>query len=311
MRPPRPAEVPENVPGEWLALAEALPDRGRLLAIGPSDAGKTTLCWWLAGELDRRSKDERDAATQQAQAPGRVALVDADIGQSRIGPPASVGWANIGERTSKFYFVGAVSAEQRPSSAFKATIKSCQAAAGCQWTIVDTTGHISGDLAVALKSSKIKRLRPVHVVGIGDDPALERLLARWDSDPQVTMHRLPTPAAARSRSRSQRARWRAEAFARWLEGANLRWIAAEGRRIINAPPQELFAESPELAEGLTGLLMGFGEESGRGICLGLLHTMDWSGGRVLARCPPQAEDAALVDFGCIRLEPDGTQKPFS
>ena len=61
-----------------------LPVTGSLtgLVLGASDTGKTTLVETLAGKL--------------AEA-GPVAVVDADIGQSHIGPPATVGWAMAGK----------------------------------------------------------------------------------------------------------------------------------------------------------------------------------------------------------------------
>jgi GTPase SAR1 family protein len=72
--------------------AEAIADRmagtgpplkGRLLLLGAADTGKTTLLNALASRLAKSQP---------------VALVDADIGQSHIGPPTTVGWTLIERR---------------------------------------------------------------------------------------------------------------------------------------------------------------------------------------------------------------------
>jgi len=120
-----PADAPTEVRPDWLDLLAALPSTGKLPALGPTDAGKSTLCWWLAGELAGR---------------GSVALVDADVGQSRIGPPAAVGWLKLGTATSGFYFVGATNPARRPASHFRATLGACDAATASQaaWTVIDT-----------------------------------------------------------------------------------------------------------------------------------------------------------------------------
>ena len=58
-----------QVPLQWEQLAEqARTGWQRVVIIGGTDVGKSTLCWWLAEQL----------APQ-----GRVAVVDADVGQSR------------------------------------------------------------------------------------------------------------------------------------------------------------------------------------------------------------------------------------
>jgi polynucleotide 5'-hydroxyl-kinase GRC3/NOL9 len=288
-----PANVPDEVPAAWEALLLALPGHGRVLVLGASDRGKTTLCWWLAGRLKAR---------------GAVGLVDADVGQSRLGPPACVGWQVKAPGQEGFRFVGCVSPAQRPASLLAATVGACQSCetAGASWTVVDTTGYLSDDTAVELKRAKIGQLRPVAVVTLGEEAALETILAPWREDPQVQVHRLGTAPGARVRSTQVRSQWRQDRFAQWLAGANLRWISAQGRRFRHVPRREVYAQAPEQLEGL---LLGFSDAAGHGLALGLLHHMDWDGGRLLAQCPEAAEAAARVDFGCLRLRPDGSPLP--
>lgn len=298
MKAARSPAPPADLPGAWRDLAVALPAHGRVLVLGPSDAGKTTLVWWLAGELAAR-----------CGGPGAVAIVDADLGQSRVGPPGSVGWQKLDGAESGFYFVGATSPARRPSSALQASVQAAEAAGarGCAWTVIDSSGYVRDQAAIALNRAVISRLRPLHVVAIGDEPALGDTLSPWRDDPTVVSHRLCRAAAARDKSRPARSRWRDEGFGEWLMGSNLRFFSPQGRRFLHAPPAELYAGSPEGAAQLRGLLVGFSDEAGRGICVGLLWAIDWREGRILVLCPAEAEDARQINFGCVRLEADGTQ----
>lgn len=290
MRPPK---LPAVAPGEWRGLLDELPPAGRLVVVGGTDSGKSTLVWWLARELRARG--------------ATVGLVDADVGQSRVGPPATVGFLKSPGNAAGFYFVGATSPTQRPSSLLNATTEALGAVAGAQWVLLDTTGYVRGELGVALKGAKIKRLLPAHVVLLGDDPSLEAIAAPWRGDARVTMHVLPRPAGAGDKTVDQRTDWRREAFRQALSGSNLRWIGESQAQWLHAPERALFSASGASEARLRGLLLGFGDADGRGLCLGLLQCVDFAGRRLLALCPQEAEAAAVVDFGCLRLDPEGRE----
>ena len=59
---------------------QGLLERGACLLLGGADTGKTTLASALAARIAQSRP---------------VAIVDADIGQSHIGPPSTVGWAVV------------------------------------------------------------------------------------------------------------------------------------------------------------------------------------------------------------------------
>jgi polynucleotide 5'-hydroxyl-kinase GRC3/NOL9 len=61
-------------------LSKNLIQKGICLILGASDTGKTTLAEALAKHLAKHQP---------------VGVIDADIGQSHIGPPATVGWAVV------------------------------------------------------------------------------------------------------------------------------------------------------------------------------------------------------------------------
>ena len=94
-----------DYPPQWLALAGELLKGRIILVLGSVDTGKTTLVTYLANSLVKRGK--------------RVAIVDADVGQSDIGPPTTIGLGLVESPIKKMreakrlamYFVGAISPE--------------------------------------------------------------------------------------------------------------------------------------------------------------------------------------------------------
>ena len=71
-----------SAPKEWFALLDVLTEeKGMTIVLGETDTGKTTLANFLIFNLCQRGS--------------RVALVDADIGQSTLGPPATIGLAEF------------------------------------------------------------------------------------------------------------------------------------------------------------------------------------------------------------------------
>jgi polynucleotide 5'-hydroxyl-kinase GRC3/NOL9 len=84
-----------HVPPDWEAAAAQIFERGlrTVIVIGRSVVGKSSFCRHLAGFLLARLTD--------------VAFVDADIGQSSLGPPATV---TLGYLTSPLDFSAAPAA---------------------------------------------------------------------------------------------------------------------------------------------------------------------------------------------------------
>lgn len=281
-----------RVSRQWMQLLEALPGRGRILVVGPSDSGKTTLCQWMVGKLRERTP---------------VAWVDADVGQSQLGPPACVGWRMAGADTESFYFVGDVTPATVPLETLAATVRAVQDAEsqGAGVVVIDTTGYLQGPAALSLKSSKLDLLAPVELIALGDSPAVRRLLAAWHQDERVRLHRVPTAEGLRRKTPAQRADWRQQVFGACLAPCDLRLIDLRGLALSGLPTtSELAARGLQWSD-LAGLLVGFHDKQRRGITLGLLQSLDLRGGKMLVRTRPEAEGAAGVVFGRIRLQPNG------
>jgi len=186
--------TPLEIPTGWReALTGIVAGGGVCMVVGAVDAGKTTFCAILAAEA--------------LKAGVKVALVDADPGQSDIGPPAAVGMAlmkrTVGQELAScpgamesipadaLAFVGTTSPAGHLLQLTAATYDMvAQArAAGAGLIIVDTTGLVDGGFARALKAAKVDLLRPRHLVALQHKDEVEHLLAPYRKRDEPRDHR--------------------------------------------------------------------------------------------------------------------------
>ena len=130
--------------------------------LGPVEAGKTTLATAMASRAVRARR--------------RAAVVDADPGQSEIGPPTTVGLAvprHPARRMDEWgataaFFVGDTSPQLVSRHLVEGTVRLVARAREreAQVIVVDTTGWVEGAAAVAAKVHKIHRIEPRHVVAL-------------------------------------------------------------------------------------------------------------------------------------------------
>src|SRR5437867_9995207 len=191
---PAPAVTPLD-----LALEVAAEARVTLI-LGTSDTGKTSLAARLAGALAARGD--------------RVAVVDADVGQSEIGPPTTVGLGRVTGELARLAdaevlaleFVGDTSPVRYIRETAEATGRLVRRAlsAGFERVLVDTGGLVEGPLGLALKRAKIRAVDPdlVFVLQRRDESEpIARALESGGGRPRVVR---PAPSAAVARRTAPR-----------------------------------------------------------------------------------------------------------
>ncbi len=203
-----------HIPEAWLRVRAAVAETGGpVLILGGVDSGKTTFWAWLAQELLAQGL--------------RVGLIDADVGQSVLGPPATIGLAvrqepftSLRELTpTALAFVGAVAPEGRLMEMVLGLQEMVARAEReiAEVTLIDTTGFIHGPVARALKSAKIRAIAPRHCVALGGREALRYLLQGYERMADLTVHWLPISPQVQARSREIRRQAREEAFRAYFE----------------------------------------------------------------------------------------------
>ena len=189
---------------DWERIARSIVHpQAVVLVIGSTDTGKTTFCRYLV---------ERGVSQGL-----RVGLVDADVGQSQIGPPTTIGlkilshnpdWDKI--EADNLYFVGWISPEGHLLRCVTGVRLMVDAAlrAGANFVVVDTTGYVKGIRAIALKQHKIEIIQPSNLVCIQHSDELDAIVSGFDVSHSIMIHRLSPHQAVTSKTNKYRREYR-------------------------------------------------------------------------------------------------------
>jgi polynucleotide 5'-hydroxyl-kinase GRC3/NOL9 len=260
-----------DLPPEWEAAAGRFLETGGVaLVLGAPDTGKSTLCRYLI---------------YRAYAAGeRAALIDLDLGQAHLGPPAALGLGFFPPRApgdeglfpEGLHFVGQTS----PLGAFLEVALGCRTlcdqalAAGLTRVVVNTSGFIQGPGALRLKRAEAELLNPALIFALERQGELQLLLRGLGADCRGPedgasgwpLLRLPVSSRAARRAPEVRQAYREARFRRYFKAAGrlvLPWpaVAWEGLPLGQGPhltPEELSQWSRNLkVEVLRGESQGF------------------------------------------------------
>ena len=228
---------------DWRKLASQVVNPQQIvLVIGATDAGKSTFCRFLA-----------DFALAKGF---KVACVDADVGQSQIGPPTTIGVKSFVPRietqlpspqepilesgqnraensivldgtADQLYFVGDVS----PKGHFLETLTGIRlmvdSAREADFITVDTTGYIHDSPAVILKQHKIELIRPNHLVCIGRSTEFKQITACYSQQTWLNIHYLLPHRSVRLKNSHARSRYRKDRFDRYFSESRVQQLPFE------------------------------------------------------------------------------------
>jgi polynucleotide 5'-hydroxyl-kinase GRC3/NOL9 len=268
-------------PGRALALERAAAAR-LILILGDTDTGKTSLTAALAGDLAARGLP--------------VGVIDADLGQSQIGPPAALGLGRVSGpiaaladaellalawvgRTSPAGLEEAIWAGGR-WLADRAT------ALGLRPVLIDTGGLVLGPLGRRLAVGTVRRLAPDLVICLQRDGECEAILVEVAHEDGPDVLRLPVAAAVRRRTSHERRVHRERAFRAYFAGARLRELPL---RCLAPGDRGDAADDAARAGELVGLIGGDGETLG----LGRIIEVDAARARIVVETPVQVDVARL------------------
>lgn len=313
------------MPPEWEATAaEILARRWRtILVIGASDLGKSSFCRNLAAAIISKQSE--------------VAVVDADIGQTNLGPPAAIA---LGYPTSPgpfsavppvaYFFVGSTNPVGRLLPLVIGTA-SLVREAHAPFVIVDTTGliHAAGRI---LKNYKIEAVRPDVIVAIERRNELASIRA---ANRHLPIIRLKPSRAAHKKDDYEKIEVRQRSYRRYfggaprialpldslifqrtllftgrpieLEGAVHAERTAEGPLIVGAPVV-VPPDSILLPFGFEqNLLCGVADRTGRCLGLGIIEGIDFSARTISLSTPVESSKVRIIQFGDMYVRADGTE----
>jgi polynucleotide 5'-hydroxyl-kinase GRC3/NOL9 len=236
------------VPLRWTEAAETLlQTRGVAVVLGDVDAGKSTLCTYLANRCLRSET--------------RIRIIDADIGQADIGPPTTTSSSMVSKyifslrelKPEKAYFIGATSPSSVEDKHIQSIMHLNQYLANRDTiTIVNTDGWVREEKAAEHKLQLLNTLRPNLALGLSTDHELDAILDLQRSP----VLRLDASKFGRTRTREERKKTREEGYRRFLQNSsNLEFrINKVKLRMFNLPQQQRIDQGSSHRGTLAGLL---------------------------------------------------------
>lgn len=272
-------------------VERALASRGVILLVGGLDSGKST----LASRIARAS----------IEAGLQVGFLDADVGQSTVGPPATVGLRTCRSvqdldpaslaRADQLAFVGATSPQGHLLPLVVGTRLLLDEAReqGADTVVTDTTGLVSGVYGQLLKFHKIAVLRPDLVVGLERGEELQPLLGvvrRFFAAEVLTLrvHADVVPASVEQRATNRE--------------DSMRGYFQEPLQRFRVKPTVFVPALPALFDlaVLDHLLVGLSD--GKGSCIGVGYLEYLAEEGALRLISPVAEAPKALILGSVRLE---------
>ena len=216
---------------DWERIARNIVHpRAVILVVGSTDTGKSTFCRFLV---------------EQGVSQGlRVGLVDADVGQSQIGPPTTIGlkilsqnphWDEI--EADDLYFVGWISPEGHLLQCVTGVRLMVDAAhrAEVDFVVIDTTGYVKGREAFALKQHKIEIIQPSYLVCIQHSGELDAIIAGFDAFHSMKVYQLSPHQAVTSKTSTYRRKYRETCIERYFSETVEAFLPFEKFRGQRAP----------------------------------------------------------------------------
>jgi polynucleotide 5'-hydroxyl-kinase GRC3/NOL9 len=289
-----------SAPKEWFGLLDVVEEeKGIAILLGATDTGKSTLAQFLISHLCKRGL--------------KVGLVDADIGQSFLGPPATIGLSVFKSHPDwevilsppEIFFVGSTTPEGHFPIHLKGVKRMVDKASsyGPDVILVDTTGFVLGEAGRELKRRKIDLVSPRFILGLQKDDELEPILEQYKENPLYKIHRLPLSEQVRAKSVEERRMNRTNKFRDYFKYSAAQELAIEGVQIEGEVLDPDGAPLPlDWALKMNGLLIGLKDANDETLALGLTkHFFEEK--KVLRVSTPlrEMEEVKTIQLSSLRL----------
>lgn len=276
---------------------------GLTFLLGGPDTGKTTLF--------------KKVAQRFAETGIKAALVDADVGQSTIGPSTTIGVSVIGGSTGDMpkkavgaatdalaadisapqalYFVGSNNPVSRLTQVLVGSRAMVDRAfeLGVTSVVFDSSGLVAPPYGHILKYHKLELLRPRRVVALEREDELAPLLRLITSCFETEVLRVKPPAEAKATSAAKRAEYRQKQYRRYFKGAKTMTLLLDGLALY--PPQFLSRHGD-----LSGLLVGLQNKRWETVAIGTIESVGESAIKVKSPWPTSEAVCGLL-AGYIKL----------
>lgn len=268
------------------------PQNRTIMVMGGSDTGKTTLI-----------EDLLELLLPEV----RVGVVDADLGQSHLGPPTTIAWGLVEKKfegwenleVKDFYFVGATS----PSGYLLPMITGVKiiydkARSEVDKILVDTTGMIRGGSAGVLKRCMIEIIEPQIILALQRTDELEHILIGFKGMSAPRIYRMKVPPGVRQKNYSERVSYREQRFKTYFRNAQNLVLACD-RIGLGGIVSDLY---------LHNRLICLKDREGKSLALGIVEGVDGRMRSISVYTPLDKErEIGAILWGKIRINLEGKE----
>lgn len=293
----KPGEIFEidgsSIPESWKLAREALTEmeRGKVVVLGATDVGKSTLCAYLVNTLTARGL--------------RLRMVDGDLGQADIGPPTTIAsslpvspiTSLVDLNPETIEFLGNTSPSGIEDKVIYA-LRELSERNGSLLTIINSDGWIADPEAISYKIKLIAELEPDLVVALTTGSELQPIL----SGSRARALHVGAAQEALARSRSDRRAIRTASYRRFLEGAKTRSLALQ--TVAISTPRGFPGMDPLSRRKLEGLIVGLLNDSGYLLHIGIFMGISKDTVSVYSR---SIEGVRTIEVGYVKLSLDGRE----
>jgi polynucleotide 5'-kinase involved in rRNA processing len=274
------------------AFDRLVADPGTVFLLGDIDTGKTS----FGMELLRRASAAGVACS----------LVDANIDQSTVGPPTTIGLKNCGgleaidfdtlREADGLAFVGSLTPREHLLPLVAGTAKLIQRAkeAGSSLVVVDTTSFVSGIYGQTLNYHLMDSSNPDYVVAFERGGELEPLVGIAQRFTPAEVIELGASAEG-GRSAEEKVTFRETQFAAYFKGTS-RWRVKPTVFMPTLPPEFDLHLLDHLVVGM---------EDGKGACVGIGVLEHDPEEDILRMVSPVTEGVKGLRLGSVRIDPGG------
>jgi len=261
-----------------------------IMLLGAPDVGKSSFCTYL---LNKLIEDNH-----------KVGILDGDLGQSDIGPSATVGYAIAEKQVTELsnlkmqngFFVGVTT----PIAAMNLTIEGLTAMLQellkkqLDYIIINTDGFITGEAAEKYKLALIRELRPNIVIGIQSKNELEPIISCLGGSGVMTIE---ASSAVNTRSLEKRKALRERTYQKYLKDSKLQCIPIS--QLIVEPRTAI----PKTQDPNKGRLVGLYGYGTKFLGIGVLRAIDPTRKTLKIQTAVPKKPARLV-LGKVALDPN-------
>ncbi len=261
--------------------------------IGGIDSGKTSLCIYLANKALEKGR--------------KVVIIDADLGQSDLGPPSTIGFSQVTRsvkdlfelRVEDAYFVGLTNPRKVVDRVIEGVteLKSVASETDVDILIVNTDGWIESEDATRYKVQLIEKIEPdiIGIIGIKKG----RIVSIMKSLKVEKIFLLDSPSVVQKRSMEKRKILRELSYKKYLKKAEMQTFQLNRVKI-----EWLFKRSYKGVE--EGLIVALKDSLSRFLGIGVLSEINHRNGAIKVFTPVR-EKVASISIGQIKLDKSGRE----